>query len=1093
MPLLFRAAYGNLTNPIATENSMKTATTLMAAILFTPLASAAELPPLDHQQVVEFQAAGENLVANGSFELGLGAEPFYPGWNMPTRGNLPTDAPEPPVLDSPGANGSKLCLKIGGVTGGKHAYIDLSPPPVGSFPGARHFVSVWMRASCAKAELSISMENSEAPGFGSRHFTIGPTWRQYVFDTTVAESLAKSSGWIPHVRIEAWTSDGSPFDVWFDDIQWSQSAAPKNSGRAPLPGPVDVVLLPKYRTGIYPANEPAELTWSAEAARPRNCQMELHLLDVSRAPLVPGTDSTFATPWRQTVVLESHPSSGKIPLGNLKRGSYMALLAVRDATSGELLGVARERFSVMANLRTRPAPMGFNAGTWGGLRGWGDAGPDYHWRGYWSTDEYYELCYQTGFRTQRLLANWESIEPVQGKRDWIFKTELDLAKKHDCETILCFPENWPRLLEKPKYQELLKAPDLSQGKWLYKLGRNIESELDGWPVWPENRGKYVLIAPPVEELKSLTAELAAIVRGKVACLEVQNESNIILGPRALGNGLLQYMYPIMKKLAPDTNVLFNVTLDYQGNGHSFIDRYFAAEVSSGQSFCDGFTFHPYERRDLQAGGKTLICDYARKLPYYSLKLKKPLVYGQDEVDTLGSDWDYMQRFLIDWSGGCRWSAGETLDLASFYEVGTKSSWRRRGTFVPGPPSVALNAMYDVLAGMHVTGQAEYGDKILCALLQSQDGSRYAAALCAANRPGHLALINAAGLSHLSASAFDMWGEPTKVPEPLIVGPQVIYLTSTDARLHDCLRTATSAWHQAVSGVKQMNLDPKSRTVADFRQGGPETRYLLRTGMSRYLDQGVAWTEWSVKGSSDDSKTAPLEAGLATATGDLVGEGNVRVPSNSPPLLALANAGIALTPGNNTWWLHGNFISRDDTILQLNLGWTGADEVSAWVDGKQIASIPSDFHGVIGDTWLELSPVPVAHGLHNVVLRLHRNGDILKIAVRTGCVPSVSLPVDSAHASGVYGSQNVAVSKNEVFSGATLAFGGGDYLWTDLEARGFGRSLAPLFLRVPPGCKATLFSEDCFSGRRTTYATGIHHLGPYAVRSIKVRPSAIGSN
>jgi hypothetical protein len=291
----------------------------------------------------------------------------------------------------------------------------------------------------------------------------------------------------------------------------------------------------------------------------------------------------------------------------------------------------------------------------------------------------------------------------------------------------------------------------------------------------------------------------------------------------------------------------------------------------------------------------------------------------------------------------------------------------------------------------------------------------------------------------------------------------------------------------------MNLDPKSKTVADFRQGGPETRYLLRTGMSRYLDQGVAWTEWSVRGSSDDSKTTPLEAGFAATTGDLVAKGGVSLPANSQPLVALTNTGSSLTPGKNTWWLHGKFITPDETILRLNLGWTGADHVCVWVDGQQIASIPSDFHGVIGDSWLPLSPVPVAHGLHNVVLRLHRNGDMLKVAVRTGCVPSVLLPVDSAHASGVYGSQNVAVSKNEMFSGATLAFGGGDYLWTDLEARGFGRSLAPLFLRVPPGCKATLFSEDCFSGRRTTYATGIHHLGPNAVRSIKVRPSAVGGN
>jgi len=962
---------------------MKTPITLLVVILFTTLASAAELPPLEHQQVVDFQPTGANLLANGSFELGLGAEPFYPGWNMPTRGNLPTDAPQPPVLDSPGANGSARCLKIGGITGGKHALLDVAPPPVASVPGARHFVSVWMRASAAKAELTISMENDEAEGFGSRHFTLDPAWRQYTFEATVNDTLAKSTGWIPHVRIEAWTSDSSPFDVWFDDIQWSQSAAPQKSGRAPLPGPVDVVLLPAYRTGIYPADHPVELTWSAEAAVTRPCELEIHLLDVSRGALVPAAERTFTTPWRQTVVLEPHPSAGTIPLGMLQRGSYMALLAVRDGTSGALLGVARERFSILADLRSRPAPIGFNGGTWGGLRGWGEGGPDYHWRGYWSTDEYYERCYQTGFRTQRLLANWESIEPVKGRRDWIFQTELDGAKKHGCETILCFPENWPRLLEKSKYQELLKDPDDGQGKWLYKQGRNIEAELDGWPAWPENKGKYVLLAPPVAELKSLTAELATVVRGKLACLEVQNESNIILGPRTLRDHLLGYMYPIMKQAAPEVNVLFNVTLDYQGDGKSFIDRYLAAEIAAGRPSCDGFTFHPYERRDLKAGGLTLIRDYAGRCASYSAKLQRPLVYGQDEVDTLGSDWDYMQRFLIDWSGGCRWSAGETLDLASFYEVGTKSSWRRRGTFVPGPPAVALNALYDLLGGMRLVGQAELGDQFLCALFQSPDGSQYAAALCAADRPGHLALLEAPGLSNVPVAAFDMWGAPRKMPKNLIVGRDVIYLRSTDARLVDGLRHAKVSWQQATAGLQQMNIDPKTKTVADYRAGGPETRYLLRNGLARVVDQGVAWTDWSVKGASDDAPATPQEAQFTTASGELVAGHTADLATQAQGVLALANAALPLTPGKNTWWLQGTFVCREKDILALNLTWAGADLVQVWVDGAPVTRIAHAFDGVVGTTWLPLPPVPLGPGLHNVVLRLQRSAGALEVGVRAG--------------------------------------------------------------------------------------------------------------
>src|SRR5690606_25319523 len=89
---------------------------------------------------------------------------------------------------------------------------------------------------------------------------------------------------------------------------------------------------------------------------------------------------------------------------------------VRDKSSGELLGIARERFTVMTDLRDVPAPVDFGAGYHGGLEFGNEVG--FNWRGYWTLDDFFATNFQTGMRVQRDIFNWEQLEPERGKYVW---------------------------------------------------------------------------------------------------------------------------------------------------------------------------------------------------------------------------------------------------------------------------------------------------------------------------------------------------------------------------------------------------------------------------------------------------------------------------------------------------------------------------------------------------------------------------------------------------------------------------------------------------------------------------------------------------
>ncbi len=914
--------------------------------------------------------SADNLLTNGSFELGLGAEPFYPGWRIEKAAFPDNPTPDLPLLDTTIFHGGTQSLKLSRPRGRGISLLDFQSPDLPA--GTKSYVSFWARSSRKDVKVTVGVcppDGKSRTLVSAITGALGTEWQQYHFE------VPDYDGPVP-LRIEASSDKADAFEFWIDDIVWSLD---KDTGKG-RSGPVEIVLLPESRNGIRFADSPVVLTWSADSDVARPIKLAVVLTDLGRREEVVIHD------FEQTTV-ETSPTRGKLDLGSLKRGAYLAEVRATDPLTGKVLGVARERFTVMTDLRKIPAPEGFDVGYHGGIEFGSEMG--FNWRGYWSLDEFFATNFLTGFRVQRDIWDWDKIQPLPDQFSWgEIDRRVDAAFRNGCTSIVCIPHS-PLYLARDKYRELLDHPEMDKGRWIYKSAKDISeysvrSAVMGASKDPAER--KVLLAPDRDALTKLMTGVAERYKDKIAAIEFINEANLFITAKGLIEFYFKPAYAEIKKVAPDLPVLMNQTMDYSADGNGYNGQFLN---QGGFDYSDGIMHHPYGAALLQDNGLVLAKTLERLAQKYS-RPGKPMVLGMSEIHGIG-DYSFLrgeavQRALIDWSIGCRWSAGVLLPYHNFYEGTGPRKWLLRGPFAPGLGAVQMNALYSTLGGFRFKERIELDDLVLIGTFErSKDQSflpRYAVAVTAAHFPATKASLEV-DLTGIDVKAFDPFGEPMPLlsRKQITLSSDTIYLQSSDPELLERLRAGRISWSQTlIDDVEEVK--------------GPEAyKFIYTTGMPPLRHQMIGLIQqWSVLNgvleSSDDA--SPEKLGILDSEGRLAWpKQKIRLAKDSLPYVLLAGKPPR---AGQAYYAYSALFASEAQEVTMHLSSTGP--TSLWINGKVGPSLPDLAFGLVGASWQKVK-IPLKAGLNSLLIRVVSNGNpsAFALSANEAAIHAEQVPID----------------------------------------------------------------------------------------------------
>ena len=887
------------------------------------------------------KGAGEptrNLLTNGSFELGLGAEPFYPGWQVARDAYPNCEAPALPKLDAGVAHSGAQSLELSRARGRGIACLDIQSPDF-SEKTITAF-SFWTKASRPGVELYFGVCSKDGKGRLPNapkliQGSLVQEWQQWKCELPV------SVGFVP-LKIQFSSKQEEPFEVWVDDVNWTMKEPP--AGSSPRAGAVEVVLLPSVRNGIHFAEQPVNLTWSADSDKPRHVKLKLLLRDLTRR-------TELKNVWTGNAKLGSTPRQGVIPIPAIKRGAYLAQIEARDKASGALLGVSRERLTVMTDLRKVPSPVSFDVGYHGGVEWSGDF--SFNWRGYWTLDEFFANNFLTGYRVQRDIWNWEDIEPLPGKYRWdALDCRIDAAYRNGCTTMVSLPHkplNLPRLT----CQETLSGPEMDNGRWIYKTGKdisaeNVRSAPMGGSSDPQKRN--LLIAPDPKALQQLMVTAAERYQGKITAIEYLNEPNLYITPKGLIEHYFEPVYSAVKKVAPGLPLLMNQTGDFDADGNGYMGQFLKL---GGANFCDGVTYHPYGADLLKNGGLNAAKAIESTLEQYSTP-EKNLSRGMSEIHGLGATSDIalfnmtfvnsapVQRALLDWSIGCRWSAGVVLSRNSFYEGVGPRNWSLRGPSAPGVGAAYMNGLYATLGGYRVLKGIPLDNKVLILCFERTEAkpgdAKYAVAITAAQAPLQTALLESA-LDTVHYTAFDSFGEPMKLamPSEIKLGQDAIYLKSNDEKLFDVLKAGRVSWGQEIEGTVEDLTGPDAERVI-YSTGLPPSKL----GKCGIFDR---WTLIHI-GDQDAEGKSPLKLGMINESGELTWPVNNTMAVEYP----LPYVVLSAREDKKAECAYAYSSIRSRTPQDVTFRWSATGAAVLWLNGKDKIDFSNQADELVGRKW-----------------------------------------------------------------------------------------------------------------------------------------------
>jgi len=887
-------------------------------------------------------------LTNGSFELGLGAEPFYPGWRIEKAAFPDNPTPELPLLDTTVFHSGTQSLKLSRPRGRGISLLDFQSPMLP--PEAKGYVSFWAKSSRPDVKVTIGVcppDGKSRTLSSAITGSLGTEWQQYRFE------VPAYAGPVP-LRIEASSDKAEAFEFWIDDIIWSLDKDTVE-GRS---GPVEIVLLPESRNGIRFADAPVVLTWSADSDVARPIKLTVVLTDLGRR------EEAVIDGFEQTTV-EISPTRGKLDLGSLKRGAYLAEVRATDALTGDVLGIARERFTVMTDLRKIPAPENFDVGYHGGIEFGSEMG--FNWRGYWSLDEFFATNFLTGFRVQRDIWDWDKVQPLPDKFAWgEIDRRVEAASRNGCTSIVCIPHS-PLYLARDKYREILDQPEMDKGRWIYKSAKDISefsvrSAVMGGSKDPSER--KVLLAPDQEALTKLMTSVAERYKDKIAAIEFINEANLFITAKGLIEFYFKPAYGEIKKVAPDLPVLMNQTMDYSADGNGYNGQFLS---QGGFDYSDGIMHHPYGASLLQDNGLVLAKTLERLAQKYS-RPDKPMVLGMSEIHGIG-DYEFLrgeavQRALIDWSIGCRWSAGVLLPYHNFYEGTGPRKWLLRGPFAPGLGAVQMNALYSTLGGFRFNERIELDDLVLIGAFERSKEKgplpRYAVAVTAAHFPATTATLEV-DLEGIDVKAFDPFGEPMQLlsRKQIVLSPDTIYLQSSDPALLDRLKAGRISWSQTlIDDVEEV-------------KGPAAYNSVYTTGMPPLRHQMIGLIQqWSVLNGVPESSgdASPEKLGILDSEGRLTWPNQkIRLAKDALPYVLLAGR----PQSGQAYYAYSALFAGEAQEVTMHLSSTGP--TSLWVNGKVGPSLPDLAYTLVGTSWQKVK-IPLKAGLNTLLIRVVSNGN-----------------------------------------------------------------------------------------------------------------------
>lgn len=912
----------------------------------------------DESSVTHVELPVGNLLTNGSFELGLGAEPFYPGWRVTEASLAETEVPALPMLDPANAHSGRQSLKLSKGRGKSVAYLDFQSPELPENTVTQF--SFWAKA----ARPGVKMLFGICPEDGKGRTPSAPRVANGDLATDWQlwqGSLPARSGVVP-LRVEFSSDSPEPFEVWIDDVSWTVGQRADESGTRARAGAVEVVLLPEARNAIRFAGKPITFRWSADADRKRDVALNLTLRDLTRR-------GAAVSVWRGEASLSDSPAQGEIILPEIKRGAWWAELEVRDMASQALLGVARERFTLMTDLRGMPAPVDFDAGYHGGFEFGNEVG--FNWRGYWTLDDFFANQFQSGFRVQRDIFDWERLEPEQGRYDWGYlDARVEAAQRNGCTTIICTPHK-PFNLPRNQASKVLNNPDSGDGRWIYQTATDIsDHSVRSTPMGgggdPAKRNH--LFAPDPKALTDFMTTLAARYRGKVDAIEFLNEPNLYIDPAGLIEYYFKPAYAAMKAAAPDLPVLMNQTMDFSADGNGYTGQFLKL---GGLDYSDGVFHHPYGVAQLEENGIEGVKTLERLTGTYS-KPDKKMLLGMSEIHGLGGSsrafirGEVVQRALLDWAVGCRWSAGALLTRQAFYEGNSPRLWFMRGASAPGVGAVHMNGLYSTLGGYRLLRRIELDDNVLIMAFEKADtlaeGPRYAVAITGAEFPMIVTTMEA-DLDGIGLTAFDFTGEPVTLSslKQIRLGKNALYLKSDDAALFERLQAGRISWGQAIAGVTEELLGPDAERSI-YTTGVPPLRERTSGVITR-------WTLLDEVGDSDAEDTDfPVKAGLTTQAGKLVWPpGKTRVVDHPLPYVLLS--------GDNPptiVWHHAFTAIESPRTGEMTWYFSATGPATLWLNGTNRIDLSDLPYGLVGGTWKALT-IPVRVGSNHILVQVASRG------------------------------------------------------------------------------------------------------------------------
>jgi hypothetical protein len=746
-------------------------------------------PHFTNEDLMYFKHPGKNYVPNGSFELGLGATPIYPGWETDLGHAEPPEKPE--IVDD--AHTGTKSLRVRKIQPNCQINVYITPPNIEDTYQDRFEVSYWAKSNkpnvhfkCNWWENGRVVKENEVNQWVHAKFVTKPGEIKNKYRTF--ELIVKSD-------IE------QEYDIQIDDICITNIENP--DGNWMQADEVEAVFIPQPRNdSVHFTGDDITLKYAITPySTARNVRLELHLCDIGR-----GGSTTYPFELDNLQLTTDSVTEGEIPLGKLKNGAYMALLAVEDATSGTLLSVAKENFTVMYDTMNTPPFVNYTTGSYGCCRGF-STHLEMTYRGYWTTEEYYKTAYLIGRRMNRLMVNPKYTSYFQyAESEELSEIEdtVNEAKKYNTKIMLCVN---PITTTDPANSNMTKDSPLA---WLAYKGIKIP-EAHKFSTDTEFRCTVTH-----DYLKKYLINIAKRFGKKIDVLELHNELNLAL----LGEESVQYLfergYNAFKKILPDVPLLMNQTMDgiYSSEADHFTKMFM---TQGGTKFSDGFTFHPYSRSYIYG-------DYGNGIDYIKLMRHfkedyapkgEELLLGQSEILNLGDKgspgWDIVQRFLLDWAAGCLWSVGIDGDGMYFLEMGDLNPWYFRGSRPPGLAGVASNAMHQILGGHEFLEMVDKDNKILVCLFKKPDNSGYALAMAGGSDPDQCPeiTIDLTNLSNLKM--YDMCGAEISSNTPFILTRDPIYITSTDQALLERAKDYSFQWVNNNYNYEYM----EDRKSADF--------------------------------------------------------------------------------------------------------------------------------------------------------------------------------------------------------------------------------------------------------------------------------------